>query len=166
MLPAHRRYVYLEQGLGCGVVTALINIGIAWLMVADREELPLWGAVSVAGDVLGTALVLPFLVCLIITLQTRHAVRKGRLSPLQLPPSLLPLVPWISASARRRSMLMAACGFILVGLPMVAGLVALSPQPMAAGTFLVFKSVFAGIFAGLLGPVVARIALADTTSGT
>lgn len=163
MQPVHRRYLYAEQGLGCGVVTALINAGIAWLMTLDRTELPLWGAVSTAGDVLSTSFVLPLLVCLIITVQTRRGVRTGRFPPLDIPDAMLPLLPWIPTSARRRSARLALAGFLLVGVPTTAALAVLHPRPMEAGTFIAFKTIFTAIFAGLLGPVVARIALADST---
>lgn len=164
MLPAHRRYIFAEQGLGCAVVTALINAAIAWLMLSGKTALPLWGAVSTAGDVLTTAFILPLLVCLIITLQTRRAVHSGRFPALEIPDRLLTWMPWIPSSARQRSVRLAVAGFVLVGLPTTLLLVLLHPEPMAAGTFIVFKAVFTGLFAGLLGPVVARIALADSSS--
>ena len=164
MLPAHRRYIYAEQGLGCAVVTALINAGIAWLLLGGRTGLPLWGSVSTAGDVLSTAFLLPLLVCLIITLQTRRAVASGRFPALEIPDSLLSWMPWIPASARQRSVRLAVAGLVLVGLPTTLLLVVLHPEPMEASMFIVFKAVFAGLFAGLLGPLVARIALADSRS--
>jgi len=62
--PAQRRYLLLEQGVGAAGFNFLLNAAIAWLMFRGADVVPLWGQQSIAGDTIGTSIILPFLTCL------------------------------------------------------------------------------------------------------
>src|SRR6266566_2703456 len=86
---AHRRYVFLEQGVGAAGFNFLLNAAIAWLMFRGAEAVPLWGQQSIAGDTIGTSIILPFLTCLIATRLARGLALGGAGLLVFAPPVLL-----------------------------------------------------------------------------
>ncbi len=66
MSRAQRRYLLFEQGVGAAVFNFLLNAAIAWLIFRGADVVPLWGQQSIAGDTIGTSVILPFLTCLIV----------------------------------------------------------------------------------------------------
>src|SRR5215510_9258235 len=61
MSSAHRRYLLLEHGLGAAATNFIINAVIAWLTFRGVARVPLWGYQSIAGDTIGTSLLLALL---------------------------------------------------------------------------------------------------------
>lgn len=164
--PEHRRFLLLEQGLGAALFNLLLNGGIAWLMVRSLRTVPTWGGdLSIAGDTIATAFLLPFITCLVVTRLARAQVEKGRLPALgwhrsshavlrRLPSRVLP----------RAAVLGLACA-VALGPVVVWTLALLEVRELAAWPFVVFKAAFAGALAALVTPVVALGALGDVGEG-
>lgn len=79
MTRAHHRYL-LEQFIGGIIVNFGINAVIAWAVFRSLAPVPFYGMMSVYGDILGMAFILPFCVCLFVTLDARRKMRAGRFS--------------------------------------------------------------------------------------
>ena len=78
MSPAQRRYLVVEQGVGAAVFNFVLNAVIAWLMFRRQDVVPLWGQQSIAGDTIGTSLLLPLITCLVVTRLARGHVSLRR----------------------------------------------------------------------------------------
>ena len=161
MSPAHRRYLLIEQGVGSAVVNFAINAAIAWLMFRRQDVVPLWGQQSIAGDTIGTCLILPIVTCLIVTPVARGHVRKGRVTPLGWRRDSHRVLGWLPASTFLR-------GFVLGLLCMVAlspltlfVLTLLHVADLSLWEFVVFKASFAAFAGALVTPVVAMWAIAE-----
>src|SRR5204863_424500 len=101
---AHRRYVFLEQGVGAAGFNFLLNASIAWLIFRGAEMVPLWGQQSIAGDTIGTSIILPFLTCLIATRLVRGHVRSGKVAPLGWSRDTQPWLGWLPRGTLARGL--------------------------------------------------------------
>jgi hypothetical protein len=63
-------------------VNLVLNGAIGWVVCRSLDRIPVSGSPSVSGDLVGTAFLLPLLVCLIATPLVRAEVRGGRLNGL------------------------------------------------------------------------------------
>jgi hypothetical protein len=161
MSPAQRRYLLLEQGVGAGVFNFLLNAAIAWLMFRHQAEVPLWGQQSIAGDTMGTSLLLPFLTCLIVTAVARRQVRAGKLAPLGWTRASHPVLRWLPRATVWRGLVLGlACAAVLAPAVLLV-LRALAVASLDIGRFVVFKASFAALAAVLVTPPIALWAIAD-----
>ncbi|MEL6555655.1 MAG: hypothetical protein AAFQ63_19665 [Cyanobacteria bacterium J06621_11] len=62
---SHRRFLTIEQCAKPTVVNLIANGLICYLLNRSVTLMPLWGASSVATDLLATAFLLPFILCVI-----------------------------------------------------------------------------------------------------
>jgi hypothetical protein len=158
---AHRRYILLEQGLGAAIFNFLLNGAIAWLLFRRLETVPLWGAESIAGDTIGTSLLLPFLTCLIVTRLARRALRAGRLGPLGWTRVSHPVLRWLPQGTAARGGALAAICLVALAPPTLAGLAALGVESLRLWPFVAFKASFAAAAAAVVTPIVALWAIAE-----
>jgi hypothetical protein len=63
LTPAQRTFLVNEQTVAPAVFNLILNAGLGWLVFRHLERVPLWGDPSLAGDIIGTMLILPFLTC-------------------------------------------------------------------------------------------------------
>ncbi len=161
MTRAHRRYLLLEQGLGAAVFNFVLNAGIAWLMFRGQEEVPFWGQQSIAGDTIGTSLILPLLTCLCVTPMARRRVVGGRLAPLGWTPRSHPFLGWLPRATLRRGLALGAAGVVLLAPVTLLALHAFDVDAMSLGAFVVFKAAFAAAAALVVTPLIALWAIAE-----
>ncbi len=154
---AHRRYLFVEQGIGAGVVNFLLNYAIAWAMFRGMAEVPVWGQQSVVGDLLGTGFVLPFVTTLLVTPLARQRVHSGALSALvRTTHPVLGRVP--HGTVRRGVFFGVVCALVLAPFVLATfGMLGLGE--MTLGRFLWFKASFAAVFGALVTPVIALYAI-------
>ena len=158
MSAAQRRYLLLEQGIGAAVFNFGLNAAIAWLMFRGQGAVPLWGQQSIAGDTIGTAIILPFLTCLIATRIVRGHVRAGKVAPLDGGRTWL---GWLPHGTAARGLTLGAAGLLLFAPPVVLALVVLEVTHLGLGHFVVFKASFAAAEALVMTPIVALWAIAQ-----
>src|ERR687888_395312 len=113
MSAAHRRYLLLEQGVGAAAFNFVLNAVIAWLMFRGEEEVPLWGQQSIAGDTIGTSLLLPLLTCLIVTRIARGHMRAGRVAPLGWTRASHPALGWLPRGTLARGLVLGLVGLVV-----------------------------------------------------
>jgi len=165
MSSAHRRYLLLERGVGAGVFNFALNAAIAWLMFRDQGRVPLWGQQSIAGDTIGTSIILPMMTCLIVTPLARRQVRAGTVAPLSWTRASHPVLGWLPQGTVLRGLVLGiACTVLLAPFGLLA-LRALDVASLSLGGFVVFKAVFAALAAVLVTPAVALWAIAGTPGG-
>ena len=154
----HRHLLRVEQCFGAGVVNVVINAAFAWLLMRSLVEIPLWGEVSMGGDLLATGFILPFATCMIVSRIIRGQVKSGKLPPLtstQIGASGLH-----QKSILSRGLIMGVLGLIFAAAPLVALLSLADAQPVALLSFVGFKAIWAGLFAMVVSPFIAWWALA------
>jgi hypothetical protein len=164
MQDAHRRYLVLEQGVGAVLLNFVINFAIAWAAFRGMSAVPMWGPQSIAGDTLATSFLLPFLTVLILTPLARREVTRGRLPAFERVPAdsaVLRLLP--SATFRRAVGLGAAATALIAPLAILAFHTA-ALDGIDAVSFMWIKAAYAGILAGIVSPLIAARALADTST--
>src|SRR5436190_1052786 len=111
--PAQRRYLLLEQGVGAAGFNFLLNAAIAWLMFRGADAVPLWGQQSIAGDTIGTSIILPFLTCLIATRLVRGHVRSGKVAPLGWSRDTQPWLGWLQRGTLARGLVLGGPGLLV-----------------------------------------------------
>jgi len=158
---AQRRYLLLEQGLGAAGFNFLLNAAIAWLMFRGADVVPLWGQQSIAGDTIGTSVILPFLTCLIATRLVRGHVRSGKVAPLGWSRDTQPWLGWLPRGTLARGLALGCAGLLVFAPPVLLAHVALGVTQLGLGGFVVFKASFAAAEALVVTPLVALWAIAE-----
>jgi len=142
------------------VINALLNGGIGWA-VAPASGMPLWGAVSVGGDLIATAFGIAFGTALVVTPLQRAVARQGAMTLPPLPDFLRLGFPRWPSSVLRRSLNLGVLGVLLFApLPLV-GLWLVAPTGLSAPAFVAFKAAFASVEGAVVTPIIAMAGLAD-----
>ena len=160
----HRRYLVVEQGVGSAVFNFFLNGGIAWLLFRGLETVPLWGQQSIAGDTIGTCILLPLLTCLIGTRLVRGQLHAGKVLPLDWTRASHPVLGWLPHRTLARGFVLAALGVALLAPAAILVLQALDVDGMRFWPFILFKASFAAAAAAVVTPVVALWAIAESAS--
>ena len=79
----HRRFLLVEQGLHPFLLNVVINGLIAWLILRSQPAVPLWGDASMGIDLIATGILLPVLVCQIVSRVIDRQVRGEKVPPLE-----------------------------------------------------------------------------------
>ena len=161
MSQAQRRYLLLEQGVGAAGFNFLLNAAIAWLMFRGADVVPLWGQQSIAGDTIGTSVILPFLTCLIATRLVRGHVRSGKVAPLGWSRDTQPWLGWLPRGTLARGLALGGAGLLVFAPPVLLAHVALGVTNLDLGRFVVFKASFAALEALVVTPLVALWAIVE-----
>ena len=78
----HRRFFRNDQFIHAFVINAVLNGGIAWAILRSHETVPLWGEGAMGPDLIITGILLPLLMCLIVSKVITGQVASGKLPPL------------------------------------------------------------------------------------
>lgn len=139
----------------------MFNGLIAWMIFRSATAVPLWGASSVAVDLLATAFLLPFLTCVIASPIVRRHVRDGKVPPLAT--GELPYSRWFERSTLSRGLLLGAAGLLFSAVPVVWALGVGQAQPFPVSSYVAYKAVWAAMLACLVTPVVGWWALVSAS---
>jgi hypothetical protein len=159
--PTQRRYLILEQGVGAAAFNFVLNAAIAWAMFRGATTVPLWGRFSIAGDTVGTALMLPLFTCLVVTPLARRRLRAGSFAPLGWTRTSHPVLGWLPAGTLPRALALGAAGLLLLGPATLLVLGALEVREMSVGGFVLYKAAFAAGAGAVVTPLVALWAIAE-----
>ena len=160
MTPAHRRYLLLEAFLGAAIVNALINGAIGWLQTRQTPLFPTWKVPGVAIDLAGTAFGVTFGTCLVMPLQIRRKLAKGKLTPLPLSPRLARLAALLPPRTWRRALRLGLLSVPIFAAPVVIALGVLGVSSFARQPYVIFKAVFAAVQGAIVTPFIVRLQLA------
>ena len=156
MAPEYRKYL-VGQAIAGAVINLVLNGAIGWLSYRHLPRVPLFGPQSIAGDVVVTSVLLPVLVCLIVTPLVRAEIRKGR----------LPAVAWVGDKPSRalprprnvllRALLLGVLTGILVS-PVLIGMLNLfvGSDGLGVPAFVVFKASLGAALAAVVTPITVR----------
>ena len=161
MSPAHRRYLILEQGVGAAIFNFVLNGIIAWLMFRTRDRVPLWGQPSIAGDTIGTSLLLPLITTLIVTPVARRQVRAGRFASLGWTRATHPTLGWLPQHTVARAFVLGLVSMTALSPLTLLVLALLHVAHLDLWSFIVFKAGFAAAEALLVTPLIALWAIAE-----
>jgi len=156
---ARVRYLVLELGVGAAVLNFVINGALAWAMFLGRDPVQVWPAglePVIAGELVGTCFLLPFLTTLIVTPLAARGVRRGRLAA-----DARPLPRWVPKRRGRRGLLFGACTVVLVAPAALAGFALFEVDTMPLRTFLWGKAAFGAALSIPVTPLVGVLALRD-----
>ncbi len=156
----HRNFLLIEQGLGAGVVNAVLNALIAWLSFRGVETIPFWGQQSIGGDTIGTCFVLPLITSLIVTPLSRGRVRSGALPPVASTPALARALELLPTGTLARGIVLGVLTMFIVAPPTIVLLRALGVDAWSLATFVRYKAIFGGILGAAVTPIVALMAIA------
>jgi hypothetical protein len=159
----HRRFIFIEQGVGAAIFNFVLNAAIAWAMFRGLAQVPLWGQESIGADTLGTSFILPFLTCLAVTRLARKRVQKGHLSRLEWTRDSHPMLGYLPETTVKRALVLGLAGLVLFAPPTMAAFYALGVSDLALRDFIVFKASFAAVEAAIVTPLVALWALEGGT---
>jgi hypothetical protein len=162
MSPTHRRYLLLEQGVGAAAFNFVVNAAIAWLMFRAADEVPLWGRQSIAGDTIGTSLILPLITCLVVTPMARRHVRAGRVAPLGWTRESHTALAWLPRGTFRRALVLSLVCMVALSPMTLLIITRLHVASLSVSRFVLFKASFATLEALFVTPLVAVWAIAET----
>ena len=157
MTPDHRKYLTSQALVGAGV-NLVLNGAIGWVVFRSLDRIPFSGSPSVSGDLVGTAFLLPLLVCLIATPLVRAEVHGGAVEPAETSGVLPRFLP---RSLLLRGIALGLLATLTIAPLVIWGLQALGIQAMGFWQFVGFKAAFGAALAALIAPVVALRALMD-----
>jgi hypothetical protein len=153
--PDLRRYLLLEHGIGSAVFNFVLNGVLAWLLFRGVVEVPLWGQQSIAGDTIGTTLLLPLLTCLIVTPLVRRHLHARDLGVIGWSPLADALLRWLPAGTFRRGLWLGTACMVAVAPLAIGALGALGIARMPFWGFVTFKATFAAGLALAVQPLIA-----------
>jgi hypothetical protein len=165
MSPFHRRFIFVEQGVGAAIFNFLLNAAIAWGAFYGLARVPLWGQQSIGADTIGTAFILPFLTCLAVTRLARKRVQRGHLARLEWTRASHPVLAWLPEPTMKRALVLGLAGLVLFAPPTIAAFYALGIPDLSLRDFIVFKASFAATQAAVVTPLVALWALEGEAEG-
>lgn len=159
MLPEHKRFIFVEHGIGSALFNLALNGAIAWLLFRSLDRIPLWGSQSIAGDTIGTCFFLPFFTALIVTPLARRRVRRGQVGALGSTPGSPSAARWLPRATLPYAAVLGIVCTVLVGSLTVWSLHVLAVHDLAFWGFVAFKGLFAGALAAVVTPLIAHRAL-------
>ena len=144
---------YLRREISTnGLTNAFFNGVICWLLIKQKADLTWWGEHSFAGDILATALILPWIVAMIVIPLQRRKVRQGKIQPWHCDsnsPQTLRLL-----NRFPQSLWLNGICFGLLGMLIVAPLTLLLLWIVGANLFTPMEyAIFKGIWAGCLAAI-------------
>lgn len=144
------------------VLNFAINWCLAWAIYRGTAVIPLWGLESVASDMLGTSLVLPWVNCVINSAALKRHARLGRVPRLGVDGTWWPwrLVP---RSAVKRGLVLAVLCLVFVALPTLGILDVLGLKQFELRTCLALNASYGALLAALASPVIAVSVLAQVS---
>ena len=157
----HRRFLLIDQCLIPTIINFVMNGLIAWLLNRSASTIPIWQGSSVALDLIATAFILPFAICIIVSATITKKVNSGKIAPL--PPHQFPNSRWFKRLALFRGLFLGITGVIFGALPIVWALILGQAQPLPVMSYVLFKAVWAALIASLITPLVGWWALANAS---
>jgi hypothetical protein len=158
---AHARFLWFDQDMIPAVIDFAINGLLAWAVFGRQSHVPIFGFSSVAGELLATGFLLPFLTCLITGRIVRWQVQSGKLAPLCS--DLLPQRGWFQFRNSVQGLLLGLLGLLFGGATICWVLFQWPEKSLETSTFITFKAIWAGLFGLAISPLIGWWALANAS---
>lgn len=159
---AQRKYLVRDHVIGGAIFNGPINALLAWLTFRTHGVAPMQGDPSILNDVIGTALLLPLIICLIATPLVRKSMNAGKIEPWITASAERTMLMWLPANSVLRGLILALAALATLA-PMLLGvLLALGVQHLSVGGYVTLKLLYTSILAALVSPLVALYVMATT----
>jgi len=167
-MPSHTADHLKHEALVSGVSNTLFNGIIAALLMRGNPPLTWSGNHSFVGDVIATAILLPFIVALIVIPLQRSQLKKGKLVPAELKPNskLQKFADLFPSSAFKSAVLFALLGLIVIAPLTLLGFYVLDIQTVSVSNYAVFKGLWAGLMAAILVVPMVLVALRPSANSS
>ena len=152
-----------------GVTNAFFNGLAAWLLLKSHASMPFLGQQSIVGDFMATAAILLFIIALILIPLNRSKVRKGKLASISLDANnrLHRILSRFPQSLFGRALVFALIGLLILAPITLIPMALVGIEELAIPTFVVVKSIWAGIIASLMvGPMILLAASSEPAPAT
>jgi len=159
---AQHKYLVHDQIIGAGIFNLLLNAGLAWLSFRHHKVVPMTGDPSIVGDTIGTALILPLVVCLIASPLVRKAIKAGKVDALSASSRVRSMVLWLPRWSFFRGLVLGLIGVAWFAPPLLLLFKLAGVENMSVGGYVVVKALFAGALAAAVSPVMALYVLSTT----
>jgi hypothetical protein len=157
---AQLKYLVRDHVIGGAVCNGPINALLAWLTFRTHGVAPMQGDPSILNDVIGTASLMPLMICVIGTPLVRKVVHAGKVEPWIRASAERTMLMWLPANSVLRGLILALAALATVA-PMLLGvLLALGVQHMSVGGYVTLKLVYTSILGALVSPLVALYVMA------
>lgn len=160
MTPAHKRFL-TEQFFGGIVVNFVLNAAIGWVIFRTAESAPFLGLTSVLGDTLVMGFLLPFFVCLFVTLDTRKKMKSGRFSVVPLADAVHPVIERMPLHLVKRSAVLGVIGLGVVVPLLLVMYFGLGLVEMGRWDFVWFKGTLAALMSAPISLLVVMRGFSD-----
>ena len=148
-----------------GIINALINGGLGWLVLPAGKVLPLWGVPGLGADTLAMAFGISFGTGIAVTPQIRAQLRSGKLLAAPISPRWrAEFERWPSSIWRRSINLGLVSVPLFAPLPLLA-LWAFGVQGAAQLEFASYKALFGFVQGAIVTPVIAMGAMVPGGQG-
>ena len=147
------------------MVNLVLNALIAWGVFGRLGVVPLWGQQSIAGDLFGTAFLLPFLTCVIVTPLARRQVGHRGLGGLGWSRTSHPWLRALPAQPLWRGVALGVACALSVAPFLLGTLDVVGVHEMRVRGFVIFKALVAGLLAAAVTPIIALWAIAEVERG-
>jgi hypothetical protein len=159
LLPVHRKFLVINQGIVSTVFNFFLNGAIAWFLYHSVKQVPLWGAFSVGADTLTTSIVIPSLTCLTVALSVTFTITRGWMPALENFPKSGISGRFLRQSVLTQALIHGCAGVILFGIPATAWFVYFGNDGLSFEAFLRFKAIYAAALSLIFSPVIGFFAL-------
>jgi hypothetical protein len=161
---AQRKYLVRDHLLGGAIFNGPINGLLAWLTFRKHGVAPMQGDPSILNDVIGTAVLLPLIICLIATPLVRKFVLAGKVEPWIRPSAERTMLLWLPANPVLRGLILALAALATIAPVLLGVFLAFGVQSMSVAAYATFKLFYAGLLGALVSPLVALHVMASSTS--
>jgi hypothetical protein len=159
---AQHKYLVHDQIIGAGIFNLLLNAGLTWLSFRHHKLVPMTGDPSIVGDTIGTALIMPLLICLIASPLVRKAMKAGKVDAFSESSRVRSILRWLPAWSFVRGLVLGLVCVAWFAPPLLLLFKLAGVENMSVGGYVLVKSLFAGALAAVVSPVVAMYVLATT----
>ena len=154
-----RQFSWFGSAFGSGVINLVLNAPLGWAIVKPGATIRVWGARSIALDMLLMAFGIAFGTTLVVTPQTRKQLSGGRLLPPPISPRLHDLLSrWLRSTFQRAVNLGVLSVLIFVPLPLFA-LWLFNIDGADRMLFTTLKGAFSFVEGALVTPIIAVAAM-------
>jgi hypothetical protein len=161
ILPVHRNFIIINQVIIATVFNFFINIGIAWFLYRQVDQIPLWGLGGIATDTISTAFILTLLSYYYIALSVRFTMKMKWLPDIADYPTVGIVSKMIKMPIIVQGIVFGILASVLIGLPVIAWFFLSRTQSMPYKSFLWYKAIFGAALSIIVSPPIGLLAILD-----
>lgn len=158
ILPAHRTFIIINQGIVSTIFNFFLNMGIAWFLYRGLQQVPLWGSMSIGLDTVMTAFILPCLSCYFIAISIWFTIRQGWIPAIVDYPTHGFIGSFIKLPVVVQGLVYGVAGVLFIGVPVVVWFMVSGNNSLSFYSFLWFKAVFAAVLSLVVSPIIGLLA--------